>query len=325
MENILITGISGQDGIFLTNSLFNKNENIVIHGTSRNKNEEFIIKQLKKIETKNLQNLKIYNLDLEDKNRVENLVTKVKPNRIFNLSGPSSVYDSFNEPQQTENTILTIFNNLIDVLISKDMKCNFFQASSSEMFTTNLEGKIDESSKLEPNSPYAKAKVSNHNKVLDLVNEYEWNITSGIMFNHESEFREKNYLTSKIINTAFEIYKKRSDKLIVGSLDYVRDWSFAGDIMDAASILAFNNAKGPYVLGSGNGRSIRDLVQVVFSYFNLDWEKYVLVDNSLLRSGDPEIKISDPSKIFNEFGWKTKVSFEDLIERCIEKKLNVSF
>ena len=95
--------------------------------------------------------------------------------------------------------------------------------------------------------------------------------------------------------------------------------------MDAASILAFNNAKGPYVLGSGNGRSIRDLVQVVFSYFNLDWEKYVLVDNSLLRSGDPEIKISDPSKIFNEFGWKTKVSFEDLIERCIEKKLNVSF
>ena len=325
MENILITGISGQDGIFLTNSLFNKNENIVIHGTSRNKNEEFIIKQLKKIETKNLQNLKIYNLDLEDKNKVENLVTKVKPNRIFNLSGPSSVYDSFNEPQQTENTILTIFNNLIDVLISKDMKCNFFQASSSEMFTTNLEGKIDESSKLEPNSPYAKAKVSNHNKVLDLVNEYEWNITSGIMFNHESEFREKNYLTSKIINTAFEIYKKRSDKLIIGSLDYVRDWSFAGDIMDAASILAFNNAKGPYVLGSGNGRSIRDLVQVVFSYFNLDWEKYVLVDNSLLRSGDPEIKISDPSKIFNEFGWKTKVSFEDLIERCIEKKLNVSF
>ena len=325
MENILITGISGQDGIFLTNSLFNKNENIVIHGTSRNKNEEFIIKQLKKIETKNLQNLKIYNLDLEDKNKVENLVTKVKPNRIFNLSGPSSVYDSFNEPQQTENTILTIFNNLIDVLISKDMKCNFFQASSSEMFTTNLEGKIDESSKLEPNSPYAKAKVSNHNKVLDLVNEYEWNITSGIMINHESEFRENNYLTSKIINTAFEIYKKRSDKLIIGSLDYVRDWSFAGDIMDAASILAFNNAKGPYVLGSGNGRSIRDLVQVVFSYFNLDWEKYVLVDSSLLRSGDPEIKISDPSKIFNEFGWKTKVSFEDLIERCIEKKLNVSF
>ena len=95
--------------------------------------------------------------------------------------------------------------------------------------------------------------------------------------------------------------------------------------MDAASILTFSDAKGSYVLGSGIGKSIKDLVEIVFSYFNLDWEKYVIVDNSLLRSGDPEIKISDPSKIFNEFGWKTKLSFEDLIERCIENKLSVSF
>ena len=193
------------------------------------------------------------------------------------------------------------------------------------MFSPNLEGKIDESCKLEPNSPYAKAKVSNHKKLLNLIDEHEWNLTSGIMFNHESEFRENNYLTSKIINTAFQIYKKREDKLIIGSLDYVRDWSFAGDIMEAASILTFNDAKGSYVLGSGVGKSIKDLVQIVFSYFNLDWDKYVVVDNSLLRSGDPKIKISDPSKIFNEYGWKTKLSFEDLIERCIEKKLSVSF
>ncbi len=324
MENILITGISGQDGIFLTKNLLNKNEKLTIHGTSRKKSQEFIIRQLEKVKTNNLQNLKIYNLDLENKNEVENLVDKIKPNKIFNLSGPSSVYDSFNNPQKTENTILTIFDNLIDVLISKDMKCNFFQASSSEMFTTNPEGKIDESSKLKPNSPYAKAKTSNHSKVLDLINEHQWNITSGIMFNHESEFREDDYLTSKVINTAFQIYKKRDDKLIIGSLDYVRDWSFAGDIMDAASILTFNGAKGSYVLGSGVGKSIKDLVQIVFSYFNLDWEKYVVVDSSLLRSGDPKIKISDPSKIFQQYGWKTKVSFEDLIERCIEQKLNVS-
>ena len=95
--------------------------------------------------------------------------------------------------------------------------------------------------------------------------------------------------------------------------------------MEAASILTFNDAKGSYVLGSGVGKSIKDLVQIVFSYFNLDWDKYVVVDNSLLRSGDPKIKISDPSKILNEYGWKTKLSFEDLIERCIEKKLSVSF
>ena len=325
MENILITGISGQDGIFLANILLNRDEELTVHGTSRGKNQEFINNQLKKVGTNNLQNLKIYNLDLESKNEVEDLINRVSPNKIFNLSGPSSVYDSFNEPKLTEKTILTIFNNLIEVLISKEIKCNFFQASSSEMFSPNLEGKIDESCKLEPNSPYAKAKVSNHKKLLNLIDEHEWNMTSGIMFNHESEFRENNYLTSKIINTAFQIYKKKEDKLIIGSLDYVRDWSFAGDIMDAASILTFSDAKGPYVLGSGTGKSIKDLVEIVFSYFNLDWEKYVIVDNSLLRSGDPKIKISDPSKIFDEFGWKTNLSFEDLIERCIENKLGVSF
>ena len=162
-------------------------------------------------------------------------------------------------------------------------------------------------------------------KLLNLIDEHEWNMTSGIMFNHESEFRENNYLTSK--NHKYSIFKfiKKEDKLIIGSLDYVRDWSFAGDIMDAASILTFSDAKGPYVLGSGTGKSIKDLVEIVFSYFNLDWEKYVIVDNSLLRSGDPKIKISDPSKIFDEFGWKTNLSFEDLIERCIENKLGVSF
>ena len=126
MENILITGISGQDGIFLTKNLLDKNEELfIIHGTTRNKSQEFINKQLKKIGTNYLQNLKIYNLDLENKNEVENLVANVRPNKIFNLSGPSSVYDSFTNPKQTENTILTIFNNLIEVLLSKDMKCNF--------------------------------------------------------------------------------------------------------------------------------------------------------------------------------------------------------
>ena len=101
MENILITGISGQDGIFLANILLNRDEELTVHGTSRGKNQEFINNQLKKVGTNNLQNLKIYNLDLESKNEVEDLINRVSPNKIFNLSGPSSVYDSFNAPKLT--------------------------------------------------------------------------------------------------------------------------------------------------------------------------------------------------------------------------------
>ena len=324
MENILITGITGQDGIFLVKNLLKNNDKLNIFGTSRNTNLENFYKKLESIEVQLNNNLQVLNVDLCNSEEVHMLVKNIQPKKVFNLAGPSSVYDSYKNPIETVEHITLIFNNLVSSLISQNNYSNFFQASSSEMLVEDQNGIINENSLINSNSPYAKAKIINHLKALELINKYDWNIVSGIMFNHESEFRESNYLTSKIINTAFDIYKKRSDKLIIGSLEYIRDWSFAGDIMDAASLLTFNNAKGSYVLGSGVGKSIKDLVQIVFSYFNLDFDKYIIVDDSLLRSGDPKIKISNPSKIFNDFGWKTQVSFEELIERCIEKKLSVS-
>ncbi len=324
MENILITGITGQDGIFLTKNLLEKNQDYVIHGTSRNKDVNSFQKSLSSLGVTNFDNIKIYNLNLEEKQEVENLITNVNPDKVFNLTGPSSVYESFSNPKKTIDLITNIFNNLTEALISKNIFCNFFQASSSEMFNSQENEIIDEGTPIKSNSPYAEAKIINHNKVMNLMKTYDWNITSGIMFNHESEFRDANYLTSKIIKNVIEIHNKKQNKIVIGSLDYVRDWSFAGDIMNAALLLSFNNAKGPFIMGSGIGRSIKDLIQIVFNYFDLNWEKYTDIDESLLRKGDPKIKISDPTKIFNEFGWKTQVSFEDLIIRCIEKRLKIN-
>jgi len=134
-----------------------------------------------------------------------------------------------------------------------------------------------------------------------------------------------HYLLQKyFFKNVYEIYNKREQKIVVGSLDYVRDWSFAGDIMNGALLLSLNDARGSYIMGSGIGTSIKELIQIVFNYFDLNWEKYTDVDESLLRKGDPKIKISDPTKISNEFGWKTELSFEDLIIRCIEKKININ-
>ena len=272
----------------------------------------------------NFDDIKIYNLNLEENQEVDNLITNVNPDRVFNLAGPSSVYESFSNPRKTIDLITNIFNNLTGALISNNIFCNFFQASSSEMFNSKGNEIIDEESPIKSNSPYAEAKIINHSKALNLIKTYNWNITSGIMFNHESEFRDVDYLTSKIIKNVYEIYNKKEQKIVIGSLDYVRDWSFAGDIMNAALILSLNNAKGSYIMGSGIGKSIKELIQIVFNYFDLNWEKYTDVDESLLRKGDPKIKISDPTKIFNEFGWKTQLSFEDLIIRCIEKKIKIN-
>ena len=324
MENILITGITGQDGIFLTKNLLEKNQDFVIHGTSRNKDVSSFQKSLSSLGVNNFDDIKIYNLNLEEKQEVDNLITNVNPDRVFNLAGPSSVYESFSNPIETIDLITNIFNNLTGALISNNIFCNFFQASSSEMFNSKGNEIINEESPVKSNSPYAEAKIINHSKALNLIKTYNWNITSGIMFNHESEFRDIDYLTSKIIKNVYEIYNKKEQKIVIGSLDYVRDWSFAGDIMNAALILSLNNAKGSYIMGSGIGKSIKELVQIVFNYFDLNWEKYTDVDESLLRKGDPKIKISDPTKIFNEFGWKTQLSFEDLIIRCIEKKIKIN-
>jgi GDPmannose 4,6-dehydratase len=319
MENILITGITGQDGIFLTHKLINKNKNALIIGISRQKNSSQFYQKLKSLGNINVQNIHILNQDLTNKRSVDLLIKDVKPNRVFNLSGPSSVYESLVDPEKTVYAVTKIFDNLTSALIENNNFCNFYQASSSEMFCGDENGVIDENSSEQFNSPYAESKLINHKKALTLANQFSWKIVSGIMFNHESEFRGSNYLTSKIITGVKNIHNKKMDSLKVGSLDYIRDWSFAGDVMNAVIDLSYNNATGSYVIGSGAGHSIKEILDIVFNHYNLNWEKYVHVDKKLLRKGDAKVKISNPEKIYQDFGWKTQTTFNDLIKRCIEK------
>ena len=321
MENILITGITGQDGIFLTHKLIKQNKNFSIIGISRQKDSLPFYNKLKLLGTNDFNKIKILNTDLTNKQAVDLLIKEVSPTRVFNLSGPSSVYESLNNPENTNKLITGIFDNLTESLITHKNFCNFFQASSSEMLSGGSEGIIDENSKEKPNSPYAKSKLNNHKKVLNLSDEFSWNIVSGIMFNHESEFRDSNYLTSKIISGVKNINNKKLEFLDIGSIDYMRDWCFAGDVMDAAIKLSFGNAKGSYIIGSGKGHTIQEILEIVFGSYNLNWRKYVSIDKNLLRKGDPKIKIANPKKIHHEFGWTAETSFFDLIMRCMNNNI----
>jgi len=321
MENILITGITGQDGIFLTHKLIKQNKNFSIIGISRQKDLDPFYNKLKLLGTDDFSKVKILHTDLTNKQAVDLLIKEVSPTRVFNLSGPSSVYDSLNYPEHTNKLITGIFDNLTESLITHENFCNFFQASSSEMLSGGLDGVIDENSEEKPNSPYAISKLNNHKKVLKLSDEFSWNIISGIMFNHESEFRDSNYLTSKIISGVKNINNNKLEFLDIGSIDYMRDWSFAGDVMDAIVKLSYGNAQGSYIIGSGVGHTIQEILEIVFGYYDLNWKKYVSIDKNLLREGDPKVKIANPKKIFSEFGWKAETSFSDLIIRCIEKSI----
>ena len=142
------------------------------------------------------------------------------------------------------------------------------------------------------------------------------------MFNHESQFREDGYLFMKIINGAIDIKNKKLKKLTVGSLDYVRDWSFAGDISKAIYAITNKGSSNTYVIGSGKGNSIKTVIEIIFDYFNLNLDKYIDIDENLIRKGDPVSIVSNPKKLNNELGWNNTISFEDLIKICIESKIN---
>ena len=201
---ILITGITGQDGIFLTKHLLSKNANVEIIGISRNSDTSNFLKFAKISSLANHQKLILRNINLLKLNEVSNFIKDFSPDYLFNLSGPSSVYESLKDPRISEE-IKLIFNNLTSSLIEQRNFCRFFQASSSEMYGNNEIKYLNEDVNFSPNSPYAMAKLENHKMVKSLNEKYSWNIYSGIMFNHESEYRKDSYLFMKIINSAYEI------------------------------------------------------------------------------------------------------------------------
>lgn len=314
---ILITGISGQDGVFLTRLINKKHVNFRIIGTSRNISKKDFIQ----IAKQDIQNLEIVNLELTNFKKVNKLIKDYEPDIVFNLSGPSSVYESILN-SNIENEIVTIFENLTKSLIENNNFCKFFQASSSEMYGLNNEEKIySEKSLFLPNSPYAKGKLDNHKKVKELKEKYNWEIFSGIMFNHESEFRNADYLFMKIINTAMEIKNRSKKHLTIGSLNIVRDWSYAEDIVEGVYEIVMNGKSYDYILGSGIGTSINQVVDIIFTYFELDYKKFTKIDTSILRKNDPEIIISNPHKTEKEIGWTTSKKIEDFLPLIIDKHL----
>ena len=322
MENILITGISGQDGVFLTSVILKNNPTQNIYGITRQKNKKIFFNKLNTISNVDNQKVKLLNVDLNNLHEISKLIEDIRPDYIYNLSGPSSVYDSFINPLETKSQINSIFENLTSPLIKLGLFSNFYQASSSEMFGLHAEERLSEESTFNPNSPYAEAKLENHKKVLDFSQKYDWKIYSGIMFNHESQFREDGYLFMKIINGAIDIKNKKLKKLTVGSLDYVRDWSFAGDISKAIYAITNKGSSNTYVIGSGKGNSIKTVIEIIFDYFNLNLDKYIDVDENLIRKGDPVSIVSNPKKLNHELGWNNTISFEDLIKICIKSKIN---
>jgi GDPmannose 4,6-dehydratase len=318
-----ISGITGQDGIFLTLEILKNESSPLILGTSRSDKSIFnFISKLKHLDLNiNTKDISIKKVNLEDKIETKSIIKNFEPDIVYNLSGPSSVYDSLLNPDQFRNSIENIFYNILAASVDLNSRPTIYQSSSSEMFSSRNSPPFDENSAFESRSPYGDGKLGIYNQLDRFRERNEIKIVNGIMFNHDSEFRSNKFLIPKIVKSAFNIKNNKQKKIFIGSFDIIRDWSYAGDVSSAIYLLSKLGKSEDYVIGSGKGTSIRELVKLIFLKFDLEYEHYVFEDNSLLRKSDPKVVISNPKKINELTGWHAKVKIEEIIEKYINYNL----
>tara|TARA_B100000035_G_scaffold211167_1_gene180830 strand:- start:11278 stop:12240 length:963 start_codon:yes stop_codon:yes gene_type:complete len=317
--NTVITGASGQDGIFLTDKILRDSKSN-IYLCTRSK-RDFNFNKLYSINKNvDLSRIKVIELDYLNFESISNFINDVQPNFFFNLMGPSSVKSFIENPSEMTEITNVGFENIINSLIKARNFCNFFQASSSEMYGYESESSFNESSKFAPNTAYAKAKHGIHLKTLQIQEKFNWNIVSGIMFNHESEFRNSNFLIMKLVEKAINIENGSTEIIEVPSLKIARDWTYAKEMCDAMYNLVYNDFSGSYVIGSGKSTTLEEIVQFIFKILNLEYQDYIVENNSSLRKSEPMVVTSNPEKIYKELGWKANLNIFDIVNKMYQYK-----
>jgi len=318
MKTALITGITGQDGAYLSKYLLEKNYKVI--GITRN---------LQFGNSNGLSFLGVNN-DVElveanvfDLSNIIRLLEKFKPDEFYNLAAQSSVGLSFEQPIGTlEYNIISVANILEAVrIVNKDIKV--YQSSSSEMYGNVDKNKlpIDENFIIHPASPYAISKAAAHWISVNYREAYDLFISSGILFNHESVLRRQNFVTKKIISSAVKIKKKELDSLKVGNTTIMRDWGYAPEYIKVMWKMLNVPKPDDYIICTGEAHTLKDFIDKVFVKLGLEPEKYVKFDKALYRPVELEVIYGNSQKAKTKLEWKYSLSFDDLINKLIEDEL----
>jgi GDPmannose 4,6-dehydratase len=315
-KTALISGISGQDGAFLANMLLKNGYHVV--GTSR----DVRLANFGFLQKLNILNaIELESLSLVDLPGMINLIKKYQPVEIYNLSGQSSVSQSFAQPHLTMESIIMGTLNFLEAIrfVNDDIK--FYNAGSSEMFGSST-GKVNEETRLSPQSPYAVAKAASFFEVANYREAYGLFAVTGILFNHESPFRGDNFVTKKIIRAAVEIGQGRLNKLELGNIHIKRDWGWAPEYMEAAWKMLQLPVAEDLLIATGETYSLENFLEIAFGYFNLNWKDHVVTKDSLRRPSDLDAIYADPSKAQRTLNWKSKVDFKNIINQMIEYEIS---
>ena len=310
----LITGITGQDGSYLAEFLLERGYHVV--GMVRRSSTESFerIAHLR-------ERIDIREGDLLDQLSLITLLHHVDPHEIYNLAAQSFVPTSWEQPILTSEVTALGATRLLEAIRVVDRSIKFYQASSSEMFGKVRETPQSELTPFHPRSPYGVAKTYAHYLTINYRESYGIFACSGILFNHESPRRGKQFVTRKVTDGIARIKAGRAKELRLGNLDAKRDWGFAGDYVQAMWMMLQQPKADDYVVASGPTHSVRELCEIAFAHAGLDWQKYVVVDPAFVRPAEVDLLIGDASKARRVLGWAPKHSFQQLIEMMVDADL----
>jgi GDPmannose 4,6-dehydratase len=311
-KKALITGITGQDGSYLAEFLAEKGYEV--YGFERRK-------ALEDQSVKRKTDAEIIAGDITNYSSVFSAIQKVMPDEIYHLAAQSDVAHSFKDPFQTLDTNVMGTINVLEAMKILTPKGKLYFAGSSEMFGKAVEEPQNESTKFHPRSPYGVSKCAGFHLCQNYREAYDLFICNGILFNHESPRRGKEFVTRKITSAIRMIKEGKQDKLMLGNLDSKRDWGYAKDYVEAMWLMLQQDKPQDYVVATNETHTIREFVNEAFKIANLNPEKYVKIDSDMFRPSDVVLLRGNYSKAEKELGWKPKVKFNELVKMMVKADL----
>jgi GDPmannose 4,6-dehydratase len=320
-KRALITGVTGQDGSFLTELLLEKGYEVygVIRRSSSFNTER--IDHLYQDPHEPDTRLRLVYGDLNDSSSLNAILRKTQPDEIYNLGAQSHVRVSFDVPEYTAEVTGVGTVRLLEALRESGLHTRFYQASSSELYGKAVEVPQIESTPFYPRSPYGCAKAYAYYITVNYRESYGMFACNGILFNHESERRGETFVSRKITRAATRIKMGLQQKLYLGNLDARRDWGHARDYVRAMWLVLQADQPSDYVIATGETHSIREFLDLAFGFLNLDWKEYVEIDPKYYRPAEVDILLGDASKARRELGWEPTVGLEELVRLMVDHDL----
>ncbi len=313
-KRALITGVTGQDGSYLAEFLLGMDYEV--YGVRR------------RTSTPNYENvahikdkIKWISGDLTDLASLIEAIRISDPDEVYNLAAQSYVAASWPQPLLTGQITAVSVTNMLEAVRIIKPNCRFYQASSSEMFGKVQETPQRETTSFYPRSPYGVAKVYGHWITVNYRESFNMFACSGILFNHESPRRGIEFVTRKVTDAAARIKLGLQSELRMGNLDSLRDWGFAGDYVKAMWLMLQQDEPDDYVISTGEMHTVRELLEIAFSYVGLDYRDYVVIDAEFVRPAEVDLLLGDCSKAKEKLGWELEVGFKELIQMMVEADL----